>query len=226
MYLSRSIISLSRSNTSISNIVEDAKDTCLYSNFGAGSIIKNNTFRRCGWNGVDVSAANASIVGNKFYSVARSSIYSSESFRYDHKYFTSTRIAEDRIYKSGVNGINFYGARNAIVDSNVIVDSAENGINLGSATRRCTINNNTIRKCGMSGLRIRGAAGNNFANNKISFCTKGISDGAGSTRNRTINNRASNNTLFDLSDSSANCGSYVWKGNTGKGNLACTQQEK
>ena len=223
-YLLRSIISLSgSSNTAISNIIVDVKDTCLYYVFGGGSVIKNNTFRRCGLDGVHVDARNASIVDNKFYSVARSSIYSSGSF-YDDS-FTSTRIAGNRIYKSGVHGIDFYRVRNAVVDSNVIVNSAENGINFGLGTRRCTIKNNTIRKCGMAGLRVRGADANNFTNNKISICKTGINAGVGSNRNRMINNRASNNTLFDLSDSSANCGSNVWKGNTGKGNRACTQKK-
>ena len=221
-FLSKSIIFLSGNNiTATSNIIEDTPNTCLYSD--RGSVIKNNTFRRCGWNGVNVGATNSSIVGNKFYSVAGSSIYASDSFYAES--FTSTRIAGNRIYKSGFHGINFWAVRNVVVDSNVIVDSGENGINFDPLTRRCTIKNNTIRKCGMSGLRIRGADANNFTNNKISFCTKGINAGAGSARNRMINNRASNNTLFDLSDSSANCGSNVWKGNTGKGNIACTQKK-
>ena len=86
-YLSRSNIFISgRNNTAISNIVEDVKDTCLYSVFGGGSVVKNNTFRRCGFDGMNVDAANSSIVGNRF------SIDSSFSF-YDD-YFTSTRIAE------------------------------------------------------------------------------------------------------------------------------------
>ena len=223
-YLSRSGIYLDgRNNAAISNIVEDMDNTCLRSD-GGGSVIKDNTFRRCGWNGVDVGASNSSIVGNKFYSVAASSIYSSLSF-YD-TYFTSTRIAGNRIYKSGVDGITLWKVRNADVGSNVIVGSGENGISFVPLTRRCTVRNNTVRKCGMAGLRIRGADGNNFIDNKISFCRRGINAGVGSNRNRIINNRASNNTLFDLSDLSADCGSNVWKGNTGKGNLACTQQEK
>ena len=224
-YLSRSGIFLSgRNNAAISNIVEDMDNTCILADFGTGNVIRNNTVRRCGRYGVALNARNSSIIGNKVYSAVRSAIYAFLTF--DDNSFTSTRIAGNRIYKSGVDGIQFWEVRNVVVDSNVIVDSAENGINLGSAIRRCTIKNNTIRKCGMSGLRIRGADGNNFTGNKISFCKKGINAGVGSNRNRIINNRAFNNTLFDLSDSSAKCGSNVWKGNTGRGNVACTQQEK
>ena len=114
----------------------------------------------------------------------------------------------------------------SLVNSNVIIESAENGINYGLGTRRCTIKNKTIRRCGMAGLRIRGADGNNFTNNKISFCKTGVNAGVGSNRNRMLNNRAFNNMLFDLSDSSANCGSNVWKGNTGKGNCACLHSKE
>ena len=112
-----------------------------------------------------------------------------------------------------------------VLDSNAIDDSTGNGIVLAPPSANCRVKRNTIRKCGMVGLRIKGADANNFTDNKISFCKTGIHAGSGSNRNRLINNRASNNTLFDLSDLSPNCGSNVWKGNTGKGNIACTQKK-
>ena len=220
-YLLRSGIELSgKNNAVISNIVEDIENDCIRSS-GGGSVIKNNTLRRCGWYGVEVAASNSSIVGNKFYSTRAASIKASFSAR--DKYFTRTRIAGNQIYKSGGDGIQLWAVRNVVVDSNVIVDSAANGILLPSSTARCTVTNNTIRNCGTTGLRIKGADDNNFADNKISFCgNTGISAGLGSNRNRFINNRASNNALIDLKDWSANCGSNIWKGNTGKGNIACT----
>ena len=140
-------------------------------------------------------------------------------------------MSGNRITKSSGDGIvldsnmKAIAANNFIVSNNVIVDSARNGIVLGPLITNCRVKNNTVRKCGMVGLRIRAADANNFTNNKISFCRTGISAWLGSNRNRFINNRASNSSLFDLRELSANCGSNVWKGNAGKGNIACTLQK-
>ena len=190
-----------------------------------GNVVRNNTLRRCGSYGVMVYGKSSIVADNAFYYAGQASIAVGPQ-DYDAAIITGTQITRNRIYKSSGDGIELVRAQKTVVDSNVIVDSAKNGIVLGLSSGRCTIKYNTIRKCRMSGLRIRGADGNNFTNNKISFCKKGINAEAGSNRNRMINNRASKNTFFDLSDSSANCGSNVWKGNTGKGNRACTQQQK
>ena len=208
-----------KDNTVISNTVEDSKTDGISIYNGIGNVIRNNTFRRCGGNGVNIEEGSNSIVAdNKLYSTGSASIYVSGRN-------SNIRLTGNRITKSSGDGIVLDYATNAVVASNVIVNSAGNGIVLGPSAARCRVKNNTVRKCGMVGLRIRGADGSNFTNNMISFCKTGISAGVGSNRNRLINNRASNNTLFDLSDLSANCGSNVWKGNTGKGNIACTQEK-
>ena len=163
-YLSRSgILMEGRNNAVISNIVEDMDDTCIRLFDGSGSVIINNTVRRCGWNGLDVSG--------EFYSAVAASVVAS-AFSASDAHFNYTRVAGNRIYKSGGGGIMINYARNVVVESNVIVDSAEDGIVLHPSARRWTIKNNTIRKCGMSGLGIRGADATNFTDNKISFCRR------------------------------------------------------
>ena len=199
-------------NTFISNIV-DSHNNCIKT--FDGNVIKNNTVRNCNY-GVMIEGNNTIVAHNKFYSNGRASITATMSWSH------SNRIIGNRITKTSGNGIELDFVRKTVVDSNVIVDSAENGIVLGPSSAGCTVKSNIVRKCGMAGLRIRGADGNNVTANNVSSCSRGINAGLGSNRNRLINNRASNNTVFDLSDMSANCGSNVWKGNTGKGNIACT----
>ena len=210
-------------NRFISNIVEDIGNGCLYAS-GEGTVIKKNTFRRC--SGVRFRYGKNSIIAdNKLYATSESSISVGRK-EDDGSILTDIRISGNRITKSGADGIELYRAQKTVVDGNVIVDSAGNGIVLDSSSSRCIIKGNTVRKCGLAGLRIRGADGNNVTDNKISFCRTGMLAGVGANRNRMINNRASNSTLFDLNDLSANCGSNVWKGNTGKGNVACTQNKQ
>ena len=207
-------------NRFISNIVQDIRHECLVALNGEGNVINKNTFRRC--SGVRLTDSNNSIIAdNDFYATSKSSIFLS---RKNDARITGIRISGNRITKSRAGGIELYYAQKTVVDGNVIVDSAGNGIVLDSSSSRCTLKGNTIRKCGLAGLWIRGADGNNVTNNKISFCRTGIQAGVGANRNRMINNRASNSTLFDLNDLSTNCGSNVWNGNTGKGNIACTQK--
>lgn len=210
-------------NKVISNTIEDVGYNCIEMYNGVGNVIWNNTVRRCGGHGAVVDANSYSLVDNKFYSTGRASIYANGWGINDRN--TATRITGNQIINSSGDGIVVAYEDKAVVASNVIVNSAGNGIVLHSPNSRCRVRSNTIRKCGMAGLRVRGADGNNVTANKISFCTRGINVGLGSNHNRLINNRASNNTLFDLSDLSANCGSNVWKGNDGKGNIPCTQKK-
>ena len=84
---------------------------------------------------------------------------------------------------------------------------------------------NTIRRCKAAGLIIMGAKDNTVDGNTVTSCRAGFKANPAAKRNSLLNNRASNSTVFDLIDLSANCGSNVWKGNTGKGNIACTQKK-
>jgi parallel beta-helix repeat protein len=214
------IIFTGSNNRFISNIVQHNGSDCMFTSNGEGIVIKKNTFRRCN-SGVRLAdVQNSFIADNIFDATSESSIIVS---RRDNN-VTGIIISGNKITNSGADGIELNSARKTVVDNNIIVNSAGNGIVLDSLSTRCTIQANTIRKCGLAGLRIRGADGNNVTDNRISLCRTGIHAGLGSNRNRMIKNRASNCTLFDLNDLSANCGSNVWKGNTGKGNIACTQK--
>lgn len=177
-------------NTVISNTVEDVGN-CIDTS-GVGNAFENNTFRRCGANGLFLEAS------------------------------TGSRITGNLITKSGGDSIALLSTQNAVVDSNIIVDSGGSGIVLDSLCGGCTIKCNTVSKCAGMGIRIRAADDNNVTDNKVSFCSAGIHAGLGSDRNRFLNNFASNNSRLDLNDLSPNCGTSVWKGNTGMGNIACT----
>ena len=215
---------IGNNNNARSNTVENGNVfSCMITN-GVGNVVKNNTVRRCSGFGVNSKGNNSIITGNTFYSTAKASIYATLP-----RFFNGTghRITGNRIEKSGADGIVIArGQEKTVVARNVIVDSVGNGILLATWSARSRVLSNTVSKCGKVGLWIKGADGNNVTDNEISSCTKGIVAGLGSNRNRLINNRASNNALFDLNEMSANCGSNIWKGNTGKGNIACTQQEK
>jgi parallel beta-helix repeat protein len=188
-----------------------------------GYVFKHNTVRRCGGYGVVLENSKNSIsADNKFYATSRSSIVVARGDFVSHS--TGNRITGNQVNKFGADGIVLECARNVVADSNVIVDVAEDGIVLKSTSGHCTIKNNTVRKCGTAGLRIRGADDTNVIGNTITFCRTGVLAGVAAKRNRLINNRASSSTVFDLSDMSANCGSKMWKGNIGKGNIACTRK--
>ena len=218
-------------NTAISNTVEDIVEgseyiagSCIAMYGGVGHVVKNNTVRRCRGFGAYVYANNAIIADNDFNYISKASIYAS-GLEDGDRIVTGTKITGNQIANSGADGIVLGYAQKMVVDNNFIVDIAGNGIVLLRSAARCTVDNNTISKCSMAGLRITGGHGNNVTDNEISSCKTGIHAGLGSMRNRLIDNHASNNSLFDLSDSSDNCGSNVWKGNSGKGNIACTTNE-
>ena len=226
-YVARSeltgILLSGNNNAIISNSVQNIGYSCI-GTYGrdVGNVFRNNTVRRCGGFGVFFSSNNTIIADNKIDSTEYSGIDGRIWYGTDR--ITGTRITGNRITKSKADGIKLDGVQDAVVADNVIVDSAENAILLKQQSARCRIKSNTIRNCGMVGLRITGADGNNVTDNKISFCKTGMSAGLGSNDNRLINNRASYNTGFDLVDFSPDCGSNVWKGNTGKGNIGCTQK--
>ena len=221
---------IGKNNTIITNTVENIESSCLVvMRESVGNVLKNNTLRRCRFGVFSHGIGKTIIVDNKIHSTGMASIEVSGTVSddpdEDDAPATDIRITGNRITKSGADGIVLSFAHNAVVASNVIVDSGSNGIVLDSSSTRCRFKSNTVRKCGKVGIWIKGADGNNVTSNKVSFCRTGISAGLGSNRNRLINNRASNNTVFDLSDLSTNCGSNAWKGNTGKGNVACTQKK-
>lgn len=206
-------------NKVISNTIEDCRNWCIIATSDsrdtrAGHLYKNNTFRRCG-TGLSIDAPKSAVTDNNFFSASQTSI---DASRYD------ITITGNRITGSGADGITVQIAQGIVMANNVIVNSAKRGIALDSWVSGCTVKNNTIRKCGNAGILIRNSEINSVTKNTISFCRRGINADVAANSNRLINNRASNNTLFDLSDSSTNCGSNVWKGNTGKGNIACTKK--
>ena len=224
---------IGNNSKAISNTVEDNRygESCMRgqppyteegeSGKGGNNVFRNNTVRRCGLNGLVVVGSKVTIADNKFYST--SSFHAPSSASISAACNDST-ITGNRITGSGADGIYLSWGRNMVVARNVIVNSARNGIILKSASVRSLVRGNIVRKCGTAGLLIRGSGNNNITENKITSCRTGIKADVGANRNRLINNRAWNSTLFDLSDLSANCGSNVWKGNTGKGNIPCTKK--
>lgn len=213
-------ISIAGENGSaINNIVEDStRSNCMRgtSAFGSsgGTVFRNNTVRRCGAYGLSVNVVQTTIADNRFFSTSNTSIFVAAG---------DNIITGNRISGSRVDGILLTTGQGMVVTGNSIVNSARNGIVLASSSLRSTINNNNIRKCGATGIRIQGSDLNKVTGNKVTFCRTGIQADVGAQNNRLTNNRAANSTSFDLSDMSANCGSNVWQGNTGRGNIACTK---
>ena len=219
--LNREGINLAGSfSKAISNTVEDCpKSNCMrgtvaYDNKG-GSIFQNNTVRRCGGNGLRVNLNKFTIADNKFFSTSGTSIVASAD---------DVTITGNRITGSGLDGVELTSGRRMVVAGNVIVNSARNGIALKSASVGAIVSSNTVRKCGVVGLQIQGSDNNNVRENTIRFCRAGITADTAADRNSFTTNFVSNSTLFDLTDLSANCGSNKWEGNTGKGNIPCTEK--
>jgi hypothetical protein len=206
--------------SAISNVVEDSLGSnCMRgtSAFGrsGGTLFENNTVRRCGGYGLSVNVGQTTIANNKFFSTSNTSIFVSAG---------DFIITGNQITGSRVDGIQLTSGQGTVVFGNSIVNSTRNGILLSSSSLRSTIGNNNIRQCGNTGLLIQGSDFNEITENKVAFCKTGIKADAGSQSNSLTNNRVSKSASVGLYDNSTNCGSNVWQGNTGRGNIPCTKK--
>ena len=208
-------------NKAISKTIEDSLEyTCmgvspiddLGFRIGVGNVFQGNTVRRCYGYGVYLFASNSKVVDNQFYNTGATSISTQ---------FNNNKITGNFVSGSSEDGIGVFASENTHVANNLIVDAVLDGIDLQPTSSACSVKDNTVTRCGKEGIQVRGDE-HIIARNKVSDCLTGIDVIFSADKNRLINNHASGSTLFDLSDASANCGSNVWKGNEGKGNIPCT----
>ncbi|KAI2492112.1 hypothetical protein MHU86_22448 [Fragilaria crotonensis] len=211
---------LGDNNTVISNTISDVTEDCV-SLLGVGNAFKKNTVRRCGGYGVQVDGSKSIIALNTIEVTGRESIQARATVWISEH--TGIRIAGNRISGSSASGIAIGRSFNkTVVENNLVVDCIENGIALYPTSNHGTVKNNTIQNCGCTGLIVFASCANTLTCNTITDCKVGIEAKKDSKRNRFINNRVSDSALIGLKDMSAKCGSNVWKGNTGKGNIPCT----
>ena len=211
---------IGNNNTVISNTISDIIEDCV-GVFGVGNTFKKNTIRRCGGYGVQVDGSNSIIAHNTIDVTGRESIMTSVTFWISEH--TGIHITGNRISRSGANGIAVGRSfNNTVVENNLVTYCAEDGIALYSTSNHSTVKNNTIQYCESTGLIVYESCANTVTGNTINNCKVGIEAQKGAKRNHFLKNRVSKNAVLGLKDVSANCGSNVWKGNTGRGNIICT----
>ena len=210
-------------NTVVSSTIRDVGGSCATSS-GKDNVFDGNTMLRCGGHGVEIEGNSTKITDNTIETTGKTSVMVAII---DNVHGVSgIKISGNRISNSRGSGIAINSSfKKTLIDKNAISNCATHGIVLFSQSTSSTVQTNTIQECGMTGLYIFGSTDNAITKNSISKCKVGIEANKASKRNRITSNLVSGSSLIALRDLSVMCGSNVWKGNSGKGNLPCTMAQ-